>query len=155
MLCCILKVTEIVESGSQIKVALRRLVIDFQGLQVALDTVFELVLHVERITQVVKGRGILRIQVNCSLVGLDCGHVIIFNAQSISQIVERLCLLGVKLDSSLVVFDCIVDFFNQVKGVTQVVVHIREKVVLSQSFLVVAHRCLGLTGVIISITETN
>jgi hypothetical protein len=94
----LLEVREIIEGGSQVEMAFRTLLIEFESLHVDFDGFLESVLHVVSIAQVVESRSILRIYFKSLLIRSDGVLVLLLDAQSIAQVVVGLRLLGVQAD---------------------------------------------------------
>lgn len=79
----------------------------------------------------------------------------LLDAQGITQIVERLGLLRVQLDCALVMLDSLVDLLVEIERISQVVMDIRQVVILPQRKLVEFDRFFGLLGVVVSVAKTD
>ena len=78
----------LVELGtSQVEVALGRLGVQLQGQLIGSDRLLELTQHVVRVTQVVEGRCVVRVEFDGLLVVLDGRLVVLADAQGISEVV--------------------------------------------------------------------
>ena len=62
---------QVVVGRGEVEVALRRLVVDREGLVVRPHRLLELVQHVERVAEVVEGRGVVGIQLNGAIISFN------------------------------------------------------------------------------------
>ena len=59
-----LEITEVIVGTCKVEVALRTLVVDFEGTKIGSNGFFKFVEHVQCVTEIVKGRCILGVQLN-------------------------------------------------------------------------------------------
>ena len=78
-----LVISKVIIGRGKVKVALCRLLIDFESLYINSDGILEPVDHVECITQVVQGRCVSWVKVESCLVGGNSRGVVCFDTEGI------------------------------------------------------------------------
>ena len=68
---CLLVLLKVIKSGCEVKVTLRRLVVDREGLFICANRLLELVEHIKSIAQVVVCGGVVGIQFNGTVISFD------------------------------------------------------------------------------------
>ena len=68
---CLLVLLKVIKSRCEVKVTLRRLVVDGEGLLICANRLFELVEHIKSIAQVVVCGGVVGIQFNGTVISFD------------------------------------------------------------------------------------